>query len=602
MTTIQQTKPKTVSTTSTRITCEQSQKLVQTMLTMSFGCLSFLRGLFPDDNFVDQRFVPEKVNKDYTKDRSGTQSNSIKIKTLVRGKTLEADMFLDWLEKGVFQSIKLKYLKGLSLGIFADENSPTELLENYVFGFNYGPEGQISVSVNDGDESVSLLDSRKVVQQLMRRFIIITQSLEPLPDKRFLSMRLLFNDSAPSDYQPQLFKDATHDSPATVKVPASTDLDTYSVGSVDTKFHRVFLKVLSVVESNDGDDRPTRDIDPFDLIEESKDMNNNSVLFSQLSRMSPEAMASQTTHYLQDLLASPNGEVAQTQHLDENTIYDCQCRTPCPMSTSRTLNCSSCKRKLHKLCYGNRHHNTVPKCLSCLAHGSNVDFSSAPFKVLMMLRRVFRFMIKKPQIPSKLTGFYHVLVGPQPEPGVVDHINMALSIMFLDETFILEKERRTQVKKSLYLRSSNYVEIDNAGVIVRDIGELLKDTKHVWTFVANSSKAQEGYTSVTIDTLDSFESALHSVKISMSNVVTASQVPPPSDAEISPGSSLDMYSLRIEDDTQNTLETGKRTYPKLGDYLHGKSQSLDDTLDVQALPPQKIRKISASKKTLKSIW
>lgn len=49
-------KPKTE--TKTEITTEQSQKLLQTMLTMSFGCLAFLRGLFPDDIFVDQRFVP----------------------------------------------------------------------------------------------------------------------------------------------------------------------------------------------------------------------------------------------------------------------------------------------------------------------------------------------------------------------------------------------------------------------------------------------------------------------------------------------------------------------------------------------------------------
>lgn len=54
-------KPKTE--TKTEITTEQSQKLLQTMLTMSFGCLAFLRGLFPDDIFVDQRFVPEKVEK-----------------------------------------------------------------------------------------------------------------------------------------------------------------------------------------------------------------------------------------------------------------------------------------------------------------------------------------------------------------------------------------------------------------------------------------------------------------------------------------------------------------------------------------------------------
>lgn len=207
------------------------------MLTMSFGCLAFLRGLFPDDNFVDQRFVPDKVNKDYNKNRNEAPLNSIKIKTLVRGKTAEADLFLDWLEKGVFQSIKLKYLKALSLGIFANEEAPTDLLEDYLFSFAYDGSGEVSISVNGENEGVSLLDSRKVVQQLMRRFIIITQSLEPLPEKRFLTMRLLFNENAPIEYQPQFFRDASNDKPVTVKVPASTDLDSYAVGSLDTKYH-----------------------------------------------------------------------------------------------------------------------------------------------------------------------------------------------------------------------------------------------------------------------------------------------------------------------------------------------------------------------------
>lgn len=120
-------KPKTE--TKTEITTEQSQKLLQTMLTMSFGCLAFLRGLFPDDIFVDQRFVPEKVEKNYNKQNT-SQNNSIKIKTLIRGKSTQADLLLDWLEKGVFKSIRLKCLKALSLGIFLED--PTDLLENYI--------------------------------------------------------------------------------------------------------------------------------------------------------------------------------------------------------------------------------------------------------------------------------------------------------------------------------------------------------------------------------------------------------------------------------------------------------------------------------------
>lgn len=152
--------------TRTAISVDQSQKLVQTMLTMSFGCLAFLRGLFPDDSFVDQRFVPDKVDKNYDRNNCA-QNNSIKIKTLARGRNSEVDVLLDWLEKAVFKSIRLKFLKALSLGIFLDENNPQEMIENYIFSFEYdNDEVKMNVTnkntTGNRDDSISLLDSRRM--------------------------------------------------------------------------------------------------------------------------------------------------------------------------------------------------------------------------------------------------------------------------------------------------------------------------------------------------------------------------------------------------------------------------------------------------------
>ncbi|SCU95736.1 LAME_0F13256g1_1 [Lachancea meyersii CBS 8951] len=604
MSTFQQTKPKTVTktTTTTSVTCEQSQKLVQTMLTMSFGCLAFLRGFFPDDNFADQRFVPEKVSKDYNKDRNGAQANSIKIKTLVRGKSLEVDLFLDWLEKGVFKSIKLKYLKGLSLGVFADENAPTDLIEDYVFGFSYDNDGQVLLTVNGDEGAVSLLESRKVVQQLMRRFIIITQSLEPLPEKRFLSMRLLFNENAPLDYQPQLFKDVSRERPATVQVPISTDLDTYSVGSLDTKFHKVALKVLSIVESEEVKEGATRKVDPFSLIDTTDSPQDT---YSRASQNTSDTLhgPSQTSRYLQNLLSSPSIGVTQTQHLSEDTEFDCQCGTSCPQATTKTLTCSTCKRKLHKICYGNLSQNFVHECISCLNRSGRLDLTTVTFKVLMMLRKIYRFMVKKRRLPTKVSEFYAALAGPKADSASIDNINLALSIMFSDEVFVLEKERRKQARSSSFLSSSDYIDIDHNGIVVKGVGEIPINTKVVWTFVANSVNAQVAYTSVVFENFESLESALQSVGNSLATIPDIKNLS--AEAFIvddSPGSSLDFYSLRIDDDTQNTLETGKRKHPGLTSYLETDRTNLDDTLDAHNFNSNKIRKISASKKTLRSIW
>lgn len=298
----------------TEITSEQSQRLIQTMLTMSFGCLAFLRGLFPDEYFLDQRFVPEKINKNYNKNENSNNNNnkdnnnSIKIKTLVRGKNKEVDLLLDWLEKSVFQTIKLKYLKCLILDIFLDKNKPNELLENYIFKFDYLDNDMIQLSIdskNDNNKSYkenlnlnlntnnknknSLLNSRKMVQQLMRRFIIITQSLEPLPSKKFLNMRLVFNDNAATDYQPNLFKDASLKERPKIKIPIlnnnpndvddiKDDLDKLTrVGTLNTNYHKLNFNIFSTLDSNFVKGSPTdsndeNNSDQNDIVMEDEDL------------------------------------------------------------------------------------------------------------------------------------------------------------------------------------------------------------------------------------------------------------------------------------------------------------------------------------------
>ncbi len=76
-------------------------------------------------------------------------------------------------------------------------------------------------------------DARKSLQLLMRRFILITQSLQPLPDKKFLSMHMLFNDNCPLDYQPPHFKDASDE-----KTPFFTGcVDEHIAGCLKTPYH-----------------------------------------------------------------------------------------------------------------------------------------------------------------------------------------------------------------------------------------------------------------------------------------------------------------------------------------------------------------------------
>lgn len=579
--------------TKTSLSTEQSQKLIQTMLTMSFGCLAFLRGLFPDENFVDQRFVPEKVEKNYRK-LSGSQSSSIKIKTLVRGKSNEADLLLNWLEKGVFQSIKLKYLKALSLGIFVNEDDPTDLLENYTFMFGYDDSNNVHMKVgSDRDnevDSISLLDSRKMAQQLMRRFIIITQSLEPLPQKKFLTLRLMFNESAPTDYQPQLFRDATYDRPAIIKVPQSTDLDTFSVGSLDTKHHKISLKVLSAADCDIEDSSDLTNVDPFDLVDPRPDAE-----VQTKAVCSGDSVNSQTTNILGDLLKSSQPYLQPTQavNLRDNNQILCECGMECPKESTTVKICKQCQKRVHGVCYGNSKRSAIDRCMSCV-YGSQLDSDSLDFKDLMLLRKSYRFMARNRTFPCSVSLFFkHVLGDIDLTSELEDRIAFCLSVLLLDGILISSPEASHDASQSNRKNFTSVI-VDWPGIVAAEEGELCQNREYSWCFCYNPPKAHSCITDVLAESRSQIDGWLKQVRSLRSSLLNS--LP----------SSCDLQSLDIHDkQVPDVLESErKRKHVNLDQYLA--SSITYDTMDTRDEPvpeaPKKIRKISVSKKSLRSVW
>lgn len=598
------TKSKTTAKTKTDITTEQSQKLIQTMLTMSFGCLAFLRGLFPDDSFADQRFVPEKVDKNYNKQNT-SQSTSIKIKTLVRGKSTEVDLLLNWLEKGVFQSIKLRYLKALSLGIFLKEDDPTDLLENYTFTFDYDEENNFKLRIGssnndeDGTSTISLLDSRKMAQQLMRRFIIITQSLEPLPQKKFLTLRLMFNDSAPPNYQPHLFKDATFEKPATVRVPSSTDPETFSVGSLDTKKHKMSLKVLSATDYEaeicQGGPRDFLTIDPFDLIE--KDTGTG----IKLLQSQQNYVASQTTNILGDILKSSQPSIQPTQAAVIGNASEvlCECGLDCPQESTKLKICKTCRKRVHGICYGNSRGSTIDRCLSCV-YGPLLNVGTSEFKDLMMLRKCYRYLARKRSFPPSVSFFSKQILGPTPiSTEIGGRIAFCISALFQDDILAINRERK-KVGSQIPKAANSCVLVDISEIVTPDNGVLRKDNEYNWSFIFNSSGAHSCFMEVLAESKGQIDEWLEQIKEMRKTCVPS--LP----------SSCDLQSLDISDaitqDTQGIIELGqKRKHVNLEQYLDEGSSEINDTMDMVSAAaaietPRKIRKISVSKKSLRSNW
>ncbi|BAO40435.1 meiosis-specific protein HOP1 [Kluyveromyces marxianus DMKU3-1042] len=580
MSTIQKVRQREEVAIKNAISQDQSQKLVQTMITMCFGCLAFLRGLFPDDNFVDQKFVPEKCNKDYDK----FSASSIRIKTLVRDKSEEADLFLDWLENGVFQSLKKGYLKAISLGIFIDENNPNDLIETYLFSFKYSQDS-ISISINDQTDTISLLDSRKMVQQLMRRFIIITQSLDPLPEKRFLTMRLMFNENAPSEYQPKLFKDATKEPPTLITLPKGNELETFSVGSLNTSVHKVGLKVLSLADNaiqQQLTTGPTTQLDPFDMLEENIELPQETPENSQMT------MQSQTTKMLQNYLKSSPAKCQPTQAMqseEKTTVTEA-------VTKQRQLRCMSCKKFLLAICYGNESRRFIPECVECLTDGK-LDTNSRNFQRFMTTRKIYRYMAKKPDFPHSFSDLVSVISGPSASASDKSIVSDSLSVLLMDEVFLVEEDVRVSYSGT-QLRSSGFIEVDT-DEIVSPSGPL-KRGKYAWTFMLHSAKAHSFYTEHYAKTEAQLQQLLKECSDTFQKMRETL-------VNNESSNSLALHKLNINDTEKTSLGNDsvvkKRSY---NDDIDDETQGESD-LDTQDNQHQgKVRKISVSKKTLKSAW
>ncbi|KAK9235434.1 HORMA domain-containing protein [Lipomyces kononenkoae] len=228
-------------------TPRQSQELVQTFISAAFGCITFLRGLFSDDNYIEERFIGGSATtplnpRDY-----------VRLKKLKRGLSDQADLFLDWIERGIFDALEHKYLKAVLFGIYLDPRHPTDVAETYTFNVAYRDDNAPDLEITDdrGEKisvGVTYDDARKTLQQMMRRFITLTQTLPPLPDDRYLTIRLLFDESCPPDYQPPGFKDASDDRELQFSLEDGEQIDRQDAGTLNAGWHTVSLKIASLPE------------------------------------------------------------------------------------------------------------------------------------------------------------------------------------------------------------------------------------------------------------------------------------------------------------------------------------------------------------------
>lgn len=411
---------------------KQSQSLVKELVSVSLNCITFLRNVFSDECYIDSKFI--------SKETADSKNSFVKVKYLMSGISREADTFINWVECGISSALKLQYLRALQFAIHIDDEHPERLSEAYVFNFDYKSEN-ITLSINEQEKYHVLpeLSAREKIQQLIRRIIVSTQTFEPLPEKKHISVRLLFNERCPPDYQPSFFMDASNLEPPTISIDMKKCM--HDIGTFHTNYNYASIKILSNIGVSMK--YPVK-IDPFDIISEPGFQKNidNKIDFPKVDS------SLSLNKFLQTNKPSdiPSTQIVPFTQLSISTKYKATCECNCWNSEFRIklsvkgfsiMTCHTCQRKVHSCCYGFNLSTSIRQstanfeCYSCLLDN---DINEEDLILLMRLRYLWKYMSCY-DIPQEFNFFYEIFdLRPKFDDRVVRKM---LNKLFQDKILIV---------------------------------------------------------------------------------------------------------------------------------------------------------------------
>ncbi|KAL6640057.1 hypothetical protein ACP70R_022367 [Stipagrostis hirtigluma subsp. patula] len=212
-----------------------------------------IRSLFPETLFDDKSVAALEM----------------KIKKLMP-MDAESRRLIDWMEKGVYDTLQKKYLKTLLFCICEEEGGT--VIEEFSFSFSYrktnSEEDTMCMSCRVSKKSSTTFKSNaaEVTPDLMRRsackmirtLLSLMRTLDPTQEERTILMKLLYyDDVTPEDYEPPFLKCCAGNEGINIwsKNPLKME-----VGNVNSKHLVLALKVKSVHDpcndnnANSGDD------------------------------------------------------------------------------------------------------------------------------------------------------------------------------------------------------------------------------------------------------------------------------------------------------------------------------------------------------------
>ncbi|KAF9261437.1 DNA-binding protein [Marasmius fiardii PR-910] len=268
------------------ITSAQSIAVVQTLLRAGLGCITFMRELLPQDNFVESHFTTAEDGRSYSSSSfttpDGNKRNVSGFKIMVgnhsamnlsRGYTHEADRLLNYLENGIFDALQKQYLRSFIFAIYVDKNNPNNIIEAYTFNFRYhtiaGTNTTIPImtlgddlnkmslqdrssdpliaSANKG-KPPTLKDVKKSVKGLLKSLISAMVNMDVLPKRRYASFKIFYTDDTPPEYEPPHFRPGNYEKDKWHFTTHDFDEipEKWSLGRVSSGYHSVEVNVSTI--------------------------------------------------------------------------------------------------------------------------------------------------------------------------------------------------------------------------------------------------------------------------------------------------------------------------------------------------------------------
>lgn len=118
----------------------------------------------------------------------------------------------EWIENGAFKALELGYLDKLIFNVLDlhPDNAQAKVLESYTFKTGTRSEVSLGAGKRDltatiGSQVVTKEDVQDTMQKLIKTLVMLTSSLQQLPDTRWLSVSIVYNALAPQGYEAPQF-------------------------------------------------------------------------------------------------------------------------------------------------------------------------------------------------------------------------------------------------------------------------------------------------------------------------------------------------------------------------------------------------------------